>query len=404
MIKILLHTIEKQENENGSESLFFAFRSLLFPVFFLLLTSVSFSMDVVTVKTDGAERTIEGEIIVNAKDGGIVIRDALNEFYPVTPDNIIRKTSDERPFTFYTASEIKEKLQEKLPLGFKVYETKHYLLFYDTSEAFAKWTAQLYERLYDVFYNFWGSNGMTLTEPSTPLIAIIFANSKEYEQFCKSELGEAGSAIIGFYSMQTNRVNLFDLTGIDQYNHNVSARVSDMAKIRNLLAQPDSARLVATIVHEATHQLAYNSGLMIRYADMPRWVSEGVAMYFETPNLKSSSGWASLGKDNPARLRLIKKRLERRNPEAIKMMITDDSLFTNLEIAEEAYAEAWGLTWLLIKRNPKKFVQYMKIMSQKTPFVWDSAEERLDEFEKCFGSWVDINRSFINVMKSKRIR
>ena len=85
------------------------------------------------------------------------------------------------------------------------------------------------------------------------------------------------------------------------------------------------------------------------------------------------------------------------------MMITDDALFTNLEIADEAYAEAWGLTWLLIKRNPKKFVEYLKIMSEKTPFVWDSSEERMEEFEKCFGSWVKVNQSFVSVMKSKRL-
>ena len=370
---------------------------------FLLLTSFASALDVVPIKSDDSEKTIEGEIIVNAKDGGIVIRDAMNFLHPVTPDNIVSKTSDDRPFAYSTASEIKEKMLKELPSGFKVFESKHYLIFYETSEAFARWTAQLFENLHNVFYNFWTSNGMKLSEPSTPLIAIIFADSKEYVRFCKDDLGDAGAAIIGYYSMQSNRVNLFDLTGADDMNQHASKRVSDAAKIRNLLAQPDAARMVATIVHEATHQLAYNSGMQVRYADMPRWLSEGIAMYFETPNLKSSSGWGSLGKDNPARLRLIKQRLPRRNPEAIKMMITDDALFTNLEVAEEAYAEAWGLTWLLIKRNPKKFVEYLNIMSQKTPFVWDSSEERMEEFEKCFGSWVKVNQSFVSVMKSKRL-
>lgn len=370
---------------------------------FLLLTSFASAMDIVTVKSDDSEKTIEGEIIVNAKDGGIVIRDAMNFLHPITPDNIVSKTSDDRPFAYYTASEIKEKALKELPSGFKVFESKHYLIFYETSEAFARWTAQLFENLHNVFYNFWTSNGMKLSEPSTPLIAIIFADSKEYVRFCKDELGDAGASIIGYYSMQSNRVNLFDLTGADDMNQRASSRVSEAAKIRNLLAQPDAARMVATIVHEATHQLAYNSGMQVRYADMPRWLSEGIAMYFETPNLKNSSGWGSLGKDNPARLRLIKQRLPRRNPEAIKMMITDDALFTNLEIAEEAYAEAWGLTWLLIKRNPKKFVEYLNIMSQKTPFVWDTSEERMEEFEKCFGSWVKVNQSFVSVMKSKRL-
>ena len=401
-MKLFNNQIE-QEKQSVLRSSLLTPHSSLIPLIVLLLTSISSAMDVVTVKTGDSEKTIEGEIIVNAKDGGIVIRDAMNFLHPVTPDNIVSKTSDDRPFAYSTASEIKEKMLKELPSGFKVFESKHYLIFYETSEAFARWTAQLFENLHNVFYNFWTSNGMKLSEPSTPLIAIIFADSKEYVRFCKDELGDAGDAIIGYYSMESNRVNLFDLTGADDMNQRASSRVSEAAKIRNLLAQPDAARMVATIVHEATHQLAYNSGMQVRYADMPRWLSEGIAMYFETPNLKSSSGWASLGKDNPARLRLIKQRLPRRNPEAIKMMITDDALFTNLEVAQEAYAEAWGLTWLLIKRNPKKFVEYLKIMSEKTPFVWDSSEERMEEFEKCFGSWEKVNQSFVSVMKSKRI-
>ena len=40
---------------------------------------------------------------------------------------------------------------------------------------------------------------------------------------------------------------------------------------------PDWERNVATIIHEATHQLAYNSGMQRRYADNPMWVSEGLA-------------------------------------------------------------------------------------------------------------------------------
>ena len=91
----------------------------------LLITSISFAMDVVTVKTDGGEKTIEGEIIVNAKDGGIVIRDAMNFLHPITPDNIVSKTSDDRSFAYCTASEMKEKALKELPPGFKVFESKH---------------------------------------------------------------------------------------------------------------------------------------------------------------------------------------------------------------------------------------------------------------------------------------
>ena len=61
-------------------------------------------------------------------------------------------------------------------------------------------------------------------------------------------------------------------------------------------------RPVSTIVHEATHQIAFNSGLHQRLSDCPKWFSEGVAMYCETPDLKSSEGWAGIGAVNRNRL------------------------------------------------------------------------------------------------------
>ena len=57
------------------------------------------------------------------------------------------------------------------------------------------------------------------------------------------------------------------------------------------MAQPEALRTVSTIVHEATHQIAFNCGLHTRLSDCPRWFSEGIAMYFETPDLRSAKGW-----------------------------------------------------------------------------------------------------------------
>ena len=49
--------------------------------------------------------------------------------------------------------------------------------------------------------------------------------------------------------------------------------------------------VTVTVIHEATHQIAFNCGLHTRYADNPLWLTEGMALYFETPDLRSRSGW-----------------------------------------------------------------------------------------------------------------
>ena len=38
-----------------------------------------------------------------------------------------------------------------------------------------------------------------------------------------------------------------------------------------------------------------NTGLQTRYADNPFWVSEGLAVFFETPDLRSKNGWNAIG-------------------------------------------------------------------------------------------------------------
>ncbi len=48
-----------------------------------------------------------------------------------------------------------------LPKGFKVYDkTPHYLIFYDTSQAYAQWCGALFERLYAAFRNAWTPPGL----------------------------------------------------------------------------------------------------------------------------------------------------------------------------------------------------------------------------------------------------
>ena len=69
---------------------------------------------------------------------------------------------------------------------------------------------------------------------------------------------------------------------------------------------------MATIIHEATHQLAFNCGMQNRYADIPLWLSEGIAIYFETPDLRNKRGWRSIGSVNRVRLAEFRRYLRSR--------------------------------------------------------------------------------------------
>src|SRR4029079_18377404 len=120
-------------------------------------------------------------------------------------------------------------------------------------------------------------------------------------------------------------INMFDLTGAEALRG--QQRRGTLRDINQMLSQPAAVPLVATIVHEATHQIAFNSGLQTRYADLPLWLLEGMAVYFEAPDLDSSRGWTGIGKVNYPRLETFRKNQPKWNDRTLGGMLADDKRF-----------------------------------------------------------------------------
>jgi hypothetical protein len=273
------------------------------------------------------------------------------------------------------------------------------LIGYNTSAAYARWVGALYERLFDAFYTFWRSKGAELHEPDFPLAAIVFDTRQNYENYARAELGPSTSTIMGFYSLHTNLVTMYDLTGQEEMkfvgDRNAQARISQ------LLSQPNAERNVATIVHEATHQLAFNSGLQQRFTDTPFWVSEGLAVYFETPDLDNSKGWRNIGAVNRYNLINFRKYLRTRPPGALERLLSDDKRFRDPATMADAYAEAWALNYYLIRTDGKTYARYLKLLSEQTPLVMQEPAERRDQFLKVFGkSLEELEADFLKYMRS----
>ncbi len=167
-----------------------------------------------------------------------------------------------------------KKLLEEMPEGFRIHTTPHFVICYDTTDAYAKWAGGLYERLYKSFQGFWREKKFALEEPRFPLVALIFQTKASYLRYAQPEIGKSAESMFGYYNVMSNRVVSFDLTGIEGAIPDGS-QVKQGALVQRILAQPDAERNVATIVHECVHQLSYNSGLQVRMADNPIWVSEG---------------------------------------------------------------------------------------------------------------------------------
>jgi len=341
-------------------------------------------MDHVTLRRDDKRINVSGHVVTTAQDGGLLLLARDGVLWEIQPDQLVEHTTDDVPFKPFSAEEMSERLLAELPRGFEMHSTAHYLIFHNASREYATWCGSLFERLYLAFTNFWSRKGFPLKTPEFPLVAIVFADQKSYEQFARRELGDAVGAIIGYYSLRTNRMTMFDLTGVAGLGR--VPRGGTSAQINRILAQPDAERTVATIVHEATHQIAYNCGLHARYSDCPLWFSEGIALYFETPDLGSAKGWSNIGAVNPPRLARFREYAGKRPPDSLVSLVRDGTRFRDTSQGLDAYAEAWALTYFLLKQHPKQYVAYLRTLSAKEPAKSDDPETRLREFKQAFGS------------------
>ncbi len=341
------------------------------------------ALEHVTFSHSDNQRQVSGRILVEAQDGGLLLEGRDRIIWTVQPDEILSRRRDTTEFVPLSTSELSEQLLRELPDGFRIHQTANYLICYNTSKAYAQWCGSLYEQLHRAFYTFWKGKGIKLTE-SEPLIAVVFRDRASYRQYSQRELGDATDSIIGFYSLTTNRITSYDLTGIESLRR-AGDRTGTMRHISRMLIRPEAERTVATIIHEATHQLAFNSGLQTRFADNPLWLSEGLAIYFESPDLKSRKGWRRIGGVNHFRLHQMRQYLRRRPDDSLITLISNDQRFRDTSQADEAYAEAWSLCYHLIRTKPDQFAQYLELIRAKPPLVEDGAETRIREFRTTFG-------------------
>ncbi len=348
----------------------------------------------------GQRRAVEGRLLLTARDGGVLLLGRDGVLWGIPPADQIERTADSRPFVPLTPDELARQLLAELPGGFDVHQTANYLICYNTSRAYAQWCGSLFERLYMAFTNFWSRRGFEIQEPEFPLVAIVFADRNAYLRYSLAEVGDGIESIIGYYSLRSNHMVMYDLTGSQGAGR--GARGGSAAQINALLARPEASRQVATIVHEATHQIAFNCGLHTRFSDCPRWFSEGVAVYFETPDLTSARGWRGIGAVNPDRLAQFYEYQRRRPANSLETLLRDDQRFFDPSLGANAYAEAWSLTYFLLRRYPDKYLDYLRLLSAKTPLVEDGPARRLLEFQEVFGNLRELDAEFLRYMSRVR--
>jgi len=345
----------------------------------------------------GQRLSVIGRVIVEAADGGLLLEANDGMLWTIERGEVLSRKRLERSFAPLGQKELAERLLSELPAGFRIHVTPHYVVCYNTSREFAQWTSSLLERLYKAFTNYWENEGLELRRPEFPLVVLVFAERQLYDQASREDLPGGTGSIVGYYSLRSNRVNMFDLTGAEAVRATGNRRGS-MREINQMLSQPAAVPLVATIVHEATHQIAFNCGLQARYADIPLWLCEGMAVYFEAPDLASTRGWRGIGRVNYPRLKMFRENLPTWQAGTLERMLADNRRFRDPQTAVDAYADAWALNYYLIKYKPKAYTAYLKALAEKQPLIEDDPKQRLAEFREHFGEPRALEQEFLKQM------
>jgi hypothetical protein len=344
---------------------------------------------------------VQGELAAERDGFGLLVLDADGALTAISPEELVSKETQSGPLVPTKPLDLGQKMLKWMPPNSRVLASDHFLLCYNTTEAYARWNVDLYERLYRGFHRFWKSKGFELTAPRFPLVSLIFETKADYVRYASQEFQGAENTF-GYYHQGTNRLASYDLTGVEGMLPS-NMRVNRDTLVQQILSRPEAERTVATIVHEACHQIAFNCGLQTRLGASPLWLSEGLATYFESPDLTSKGGWGGIGKINQHNYNNLAQYLPLRTADSLALLLSDDNRLRNGETMTHSYAEAWGLTHFLVQTRSKDFVKYLQLIREIPVGTQPSTRERLELFRSCFGEdLTKLDRDFLRHLQRLR--
>lgn len=345
---------------------------------------------------ENAEAVVSGRIILEAQDGGVLLEERNGRIRQLTPAVIRSRMFTETPFAPLEPDELGRDLLSQLPAGFEIFQTEHYVICSNSSEVYAKFCGKLLERVFDEYFKFMKNQEMDVAEPAGKLPIIILESEAEFKEFASKQHPETSfENIPGYYSTRENQTLLLDLS------HDRSIR--SVAAIRKRLAEQPIR--VATMVHEAVHQLAFNTGLQVRMADNPVWFSEGLALYFEPIEPRSATLWSRPGTVNARFHPEFVRCSENGTPEIkISELLQTDKSFLSASTVALAYAEGWALTTYLFREEKAGMKKFLANLSQRKPLKPLTPEQRIQEFEVAFGKSPDeIERDLVPFIRRLRV-
>lgn len=271
----------------------------------------------------------------------------------------------ESRFRPYSSLDIRDQLQAEFGRGFEVKTTPHYVVV--SAKGTGDRYALIFEKIYRQFHTYFTTRNFKIVSPEFPLVAVVFPQHQAFIDYCVSEGARPQQGLVGFYLPGSNRVAVYD---------------------RAASGDSSTDDVDDTVVHEGTHQVAFNTGVHSRIGQSPLWLVEGLATLFEADGIRRREiGAQAKDRVNTERLNWFLEYRKLRPQFSLEQFVRDDTMFKRAPL--DAYSQAWALTFYLAESRPVEFAKFLKITASRNPLKPYESDARLHDFRTAFGTDLD---------------
>ena len=336
--------------------------------------------------------------------------------------------ADPPPASTPEAVETPEALLDLAGEGFKIRQSDHFMIAYDSSYEHLRPLVGRVEGVYNAVWRLCQASNLSDQPPPKQLPILFFGAFDDYRDYAAT-LNADGSVIAGFYHHVSNvatfyntssRPDLKDLNAqIDRLQKRIIDSRRDRSRSRSSSSQTQAwqrqvnglkirrdafvervNRLV--IQHEVAHQCLFNAEVHLRQGINPGWLVEGLACQFEVPQTASHGG---LGSINYHRLADVREAFElapdnlRPTAEQRRTAFDNERFLPLEELVGDSrvllrrddpnlnyrYAQCWSLVFHLHRHQREAFSKYAALVRRRPPGVLLDKRSEIAEFEAAFG-------------------
>ncbi len=352
----------------------------------------------------------EGRLEAKGRDAcWLMGRDGQLMPFEINRVESVRAVADH--FHEFSSAELRDQLRRKLPKPFRIEGTGHFLI---CAEQNNRRIGEICEETYRTFRRYFSVRGFRISEPEFPLVVMVFPDRDTFVNYCRKDKIEPPAGMLGYYMRLTNRIALFDQGDSGM----ASAAPAATQSFNSLFGRRDQSPallpssnqrgattpvrfdaivegdLHSTIVHETTHQVAFNTGLHSRIGQTPKWVIEGLATMFEAAGIHDSKSASPMTRINRSRYLWFQNYLKsRRRPHSLADFVANDDLYASATL--DAYAEGWALTFFLAETRHGSYGRYLKSLVARNQLLVYTDEERVGDFRKAFGNLKSLEAEYV---------